>query len=75
MIVINVTRTCTVPSEEAVEKVLCELGCKDLGFDTSRMVNSIKVNKSGNASSSSRNNRIQMYDDREETHIRHFTDR
>lgn len=68
-------RTCTVASGGMVDTVLRDPWCEDLGVDTNRMVNSSMANRSGTASSSSRNDRIQICDDREETHIRHFADR
>lgn len=58
-----------------VDVVLREPGGEDLGVDINRMVNSSMANRSGTASSSSRNKRIQIWDDWEETHIRHFADR
>jgi hypothetical protein len=71
----HVIKACTVTSGEMVDVVLCEPLCEGLDVDMSRIVNSSMANRSGTASSSSRNVRIQIWDDREETHIRHFADR
>jgi hypothetical protein len=71
----HVIRTWTVASGVMVDMVLHEPLCEDPGVETSRMVNSSMVNRSGTASSSSRNDRIQIWDDWEETHIRHFADK
>lgn len=56
----DVIRTCTVTSGGMVDMVLREPLCEDLGVDVSRMVNSSMANRSGTASSSSRNDRIQI---------------
>jgi hypothetical protein len=46
-----------------------------LGVAMNSMLNSSKANRSGTASSNSRNDRIQVSDDCESTHICHLTDR
>ena len=47
----------------------------DLDGDISRTLNSSKANRSGTTSSSSKNARIQVWDDRELTHSRHLANR
>ena len=56
----HVIRTCTVASGGMVDMVLREPLCEDLGVDVSRMVNSSMANRSGTASSNSRNDKIQI---------------
>ena len=56
----HVIRTCTVASGGMVVMVLREPLCEDMGVDVSRMVDSSMANRSGTASSSSRNDRIQI---------------
>lgn len=68
-------RTCTVASDDMVDEVLREPWCGHIGFDISSIVNSSKANRSGIASSSSRNDTIHVYDDCEEMHICNFANR
>ena len=56
----HVIRTWTVASGGMVDMVLREPLCEDLGVGVSRMVNSSMANRSGTASSNSRNDKIQI---------------
>lgn len=56
-------KTCTVASAGMVDTVLRRPLCEGVGVEINRMVNSSKAKRSGIASKSSRNDRIQVWDD------------